>query len=816
MEEVHDDSAEMILKDPDEMTAEERRQALVEAIEQDDLLGVLVYFAPADELNATNGMDGAAVLQTVMTAPTSNLRIRIFILECLLHRGYDPSVALNGTPELVKVVGSWNQGGRERALDSKHLVDLAENDIGAAEEWIFESGLEAEEEVEMKTFEPENAEPEEPIKQEEEGSEKLEEEDRSILEKDAKDVIQTDEQVSATVSQEDSNFASTSFRSLPRPLPQPPSPVRPYTEPIPANNTLLVRILHLPINLPQWKFHQFLVEQIPAIDIVQVDLKRDDTIGESIGVVQVVSAEIGSLIISKFKGRSLEGQILDALPCSSRHEAFAEEEEEDPYAPSRPPIPVRPRSPSPSFRWSKSNRRSPSHSLNSSRRSRSPTANPRYRHRSRSPTSHSRPSSPSPPRRRSRSRQASGTVFNPSEYIWMVLRKVPTDWAQRRIYDELAKHKISAHHCILNRSVDRCRTAYLAFSSSRDLQDAIEAFERARCGLKADRYDSSRFRDVMDLPYPPSATREPPYLPPSLAVKAIPPNPCKLTVKYLPSEATSSQVIKFIESRIGSGTIEYCSLHGVTIQGRENAEQLAEVVMRRKSHAIKAIEILDGIVFRGIGLRVEWWYSKHCPIVQPSIESPCNASTAHRSDRRTSQLSPRRRSRSRSPPRPKHSLSPPRPLSNGTPDTPPRRSRSPDSQLAMDLSRIRSLNLSSEDLEAIQRIWTPLEAPPRSPNQNFNREVDVNVKFGFLPRSEALSALEDKEPVFQEDPLLERRYRSFLEGQAGISRDYYTIFFAQLFDWNVHSEMFANRGREIAARRRRKGETEGRREERKR
>jgi hypothetical protein len=140
----------------------------------------------------------------------------------------------------------------------------------------------------------------------------------------------------------------------------------------------------------------------------------------------------------------------------------------------------------------------------------------------------------------------------------------------------------------------------------------------------------------------------------------------------------------------------------------------------------------------------------------------------------------------------------------------------------MDLSRIRSLNLSLEDLQAIERIWTPLEAPPplhsalastsssSTAERTFNREVDVKVKFGFLPQSQALSALEDREPVFPDDAQLEKRYRSFLEAQAGVGRDHYTIFFAQLFDWNVHSEMFAVRGREVAERRiRRPREDEG-------
>lgn len=51
MEEAYDDAAEMELKDPNEMTSEERGEALVEAIRQDDLLGVLLYLGAGDDSN---------------------------------------------------------------------------------------------------------------------------------------------------------------------------------------------------------------------------------------------------------------------------------------------------------------------------------------------------------------------------------------------------------------------------------------------------------------------------------------------------------------------------------------------------------------------------------------------------------------------------------------------------------------------------------------------------------------------------------------------------------------------------------------------
>ncbi|GAA5989162.1 hypothetical protein JCM5350_005107 [Sporobolomyces pararoseus] len=775
MEEAYDDTAEMELKDPNEMTSEERRQALIEGVRQDDLLGVLLYLGAGDESNTISASDTATVLQVAVTTSSSNLRVRIFIVECLLHRGFDTSLASNGQPELVKAVTFWSRGGRERAVDSKHLLEIAADNIFVAESWINEAGLGDGHEVEMENFEGENAQPGEAIKREEETTEEpAEEEEKDPVKADPQDLMQVDKPTSTTVSQED----SISFHSLPRPLPQPPSPVR-SDLPLPPSRSAqsldpcLVRIIHLPFSLRKHVFHDFVLRRIRVHELVSIEIRYNSEQKEAVGYVEVDREKARSILIDQVDGQKYQGRVLGAFACSSINE---ESEEEDPYAPPRPPVPTRPRprprSQSPTSRWSNSNHRSPSRSHTSRR-------------------------SQSPPRTED---------FDPSRYVWLSVCSLPTSWSQRKIYEKLESHNILPKHIILNRPPSISRNAFVAVSSSSDVSKACKVLVDSEDGIRASLYEPPPYGP--QVPYPSSACKDRPYLPPSESIRLKPYDPRRIVVKYLPAEATRTQIIDFVESRTGKSTIKDFQTFGVAIKRRLDSEQIAEVGFWTKDKAIEAIKILDGTLFSGIAIGVEWSES-------PKAKSNMfDSDSWDRHDRRTSQSSPRRRSRS--PPPRRHSLSPPRPLSNGTPDTPPRRTASPDSQLAMDLSRIRSLNLSLEDLEAIQRIWTPLEAPPRSPHQDFNREVDVNVKFGFLPRSEALSALEDKDPVFPEDPLLEKRYRSFLEGQAGVSRDYYTIFFAQLFDWNVHSEMFANRGKEIAAKKRRKAEEEGRREERKR
>ena len=193
---------------------------------------------------------------------------------------------------------------------------------------------------------------------------------------------------------------------------------------------------------------------------------------------------------------------------------------------------------------------------------------------------------------------------------------------------------------------------------------------------------------------------------------------------------------------------------------------------------------LDGTVISGVAMHVAWQRNCHDPF------SPRPSASRNRSPSPDSRR-PRNRNRS---------LSPPWPASNSTLNSQPS-SSSASRQLELDLSRIRSLNLSREDLEAIQRIWTPLDsAPPTTTEGNFQRQISLSVQFGFLPQSDASLALKSNEssPAYPDDPLLQTRFTKFLESQAGITRDHYTVFFSQITDWNVYCEQFSNRGREEA------------------
>lgn len=82
------------------------------------------------------------------------------------------------------------------------------------------------------------------------------------------------------------------------------------------------------------------------------------------------------------------------------------------------------------------------------------------------------------------------------------------------------------------------------------------------------------------------------------------------------------------------------------------------------------------------------------------------------------------------------------------------------------------------DIEAISRMWTPLdEAPVSKSGKDFNRRIQAKVKFGFVPRQEAEAALRDQRMrmAFPDDPVMQQRFEVFLAAQAGHSKDWYLV-----------------------------------------
>ncbi|BGP38112.1 hypothetical protein JCM10449v2_002039 [Rhodotorula kratochvilovae] len=131
------------------------------------------------------------------------------------------------------------------------------------------------------------------------------------------------------------------------------------------------------------------------------------------------------------------------------------------------------------------------------------------------------------------------------------------------------------------------------------------------------------------------------------------------------------------------------------------------------------------------------------------------------------------------------------------------------SLLERDLDRLRSLGIEPHQIEAIQQMWPSLNAPPSSASgadEPFERGIDAQVRFGFVPQEVAKKALRENSvaPTYPDDRVKQARYEAFLAAQAGESRDYYTVFFAQLAEFNASSGAFAETARAAAA-----GSTQG-------
>ncbi|GAA5882279.1 hypothetical protein JCM8547_000768 [Rhodosporidiobolus lusitaniae] len=112
----------------------------------------------------------------------------------------------------------------------------------------------------------------------------------------------------------------------------------------------------------------------------------------------------------------------------------------------------------------------------------------------------------------------------------------------------------------------------------------------------------------------------------------------------------------------------------------------------------------------------------------------------------------------------------------------------------IDRVRLRSYGLSGAEIDQFTQVCQPSNSlDPAS----LDRAIDVKARFGFLPQNEAKKALEvnERTPVFPDDKVQQQRYEAFLRAQAGLSMDYYVVFFAQLFDFSSAGDTFATAAR---------------------
>ncbi|ORY89653.1 hypothetical protein BCR35DRAFT_300059 [Leucosporidium creatinivorum] len=110
-------------------------------------------------------------------------------------------------------------------------------------------------------------------------------------------------------------------------------------------------------------------------------------------------------------------------------------------------------------------------------------------------------------------------------------------------------------------------------------------------------------------------------------------------------------------------------------------------------------------------------------------------------------------------------------------------------QRDLDDARLASLGYSSTDIDTLNTLMQPMETPPSA---GFDRTAQFEVSFGYLPPETARLALmkQARKRRFADDERKQLAYETFLMGQTGESRDLYTIFFAQLTEFNDESRMF--------------------------
>ncbi|BGP68515.1 hypothetical protein NBRC10513v2_001848 [Rhodotorula toruloides] len=110
---------------------------------------------------------------------------------------------------------------------------------------------------------------------------------------------------------------------------------------------------------------------------------------------------------------------------------------------------------------------------------------------------------------------------------------------------------------------------------------------------------------------------------------------------------------------------------------------------------------------------------------------------------------------------------------------------------ADDLSRLSSLELPSEDVEAVERMWTSFDGPASA---SADRSVELTAIFGFATQDDAVAALEANRtlPGFPNDQLMQRRYESFLRSQAGMDKEWYMAFLTQLVGFNRTNDLFVS------------------------
>ncbi|BGO97852.1 hypothetical protein NBRC10513v2_001849 [Rhodotorula toruloides] len=716
------------LLDPTTLSAQGKTDALVEAVEANDLLAlvlVLQYAEPA-EVNGHASSNGRTPLETALSFPTFRSDIRSFAIQGLLHCGAVPPPPLNAyAPDYARVVREWESGGREQAVDAFQLVRVWT--LEQVDAWIEEKGL------------------------------------------------GVDEQPGASVEGEQPTTDGEALASTPIPQPQ----------------------------------------------------AKEEPASPTIAILDVSSAQ--------------PHEVQDPVRTTTTSPAPPPPRQGSP--PPAPPPPVALSPPAHDPPTSRRRSQAPSDA------SKAGPAPPRASSQTASGSSRPRVLFTGLPKhvpleevcklvrteikyypeaRFTTSRQPDAVdaiveLRNDHE-VRLVLRRLngvflrnrkvgaealpppsaeaPSTAAERDLYELLARARLPPEDVYVHHAIKQpFRFAFVGFSDSRAAEDAMDVIGARLFNGQRPRVSFFRRKDGETQPFEGRhAAPRFPYAGPARNQTNTPaPDYRDLIIYGIAPYSQEQDLRDFIEAKIGRGSIRRLHLEANSF-AEDDRKALLEV--DRHSDALRALDRVDGSLFKGQAITVNWAYTSFAND-RAAVDDQLGAARSSRSPTRHSP-SPLHPASSHAQPPASPSQPPPSPPQTTAAVATKDRVRdvAQPSSKPEDLDALRYLGLPPPDLEAISQMWAPLdEAPLGRYGKPFDRHLRTKIKFGFVPQQDAEAALQDERmrTVFKDDPVLQQRFEVFLAAQAGRSKDWYLTFFAHIAEFNRLSRLFSETARRDAA-----------------
>ncbi|BGP14014.1 hypothetical protein JCM10213v2_001952 [Rhodosporidiobolus nylandii] len=402
----------------------------------------------------------------------------------------------------------------------------------------------------------------------------------------------------------------------------------------------------------------------------------------------------------------------------------------------------------------------------------------------------------------SRPRRIARHGFDEFASHWLYVGNLPMVWSERHLYDRLDRRGVDVGDVFLNTNTRDSRrperNAFIGVYSEIDLEEALRILNGRE--VDGNLLRAERFRDKKTgsaIPEMADSHPERRYVGAKRQSDRPPADRrIGLFLLHLPPAVQQEDIGRFLERSMDARDIREIHIRHAGVGA------LAFVEIRHKEAARQAILDLDGELLLGQAVRVAWrdldpqWLdtqlraTAHRP---PPPERPVQGANQEPliNNRYMRLAAPPAQKPAKHPQTPSSSRSPP-PASPSQPAP-----SAPPTDLEHDIARLKSVGTSSADIEALQRIWDPLDTLPST---DFSRTISVNASFGFLSRAEAQRALEANEmrQAYPDNPAMQERYEAFLKAQAGESKDWYTVFYAQLAEFNRSSSLFSAKGHEVA------------------